>query len=174
MKPYLKCSLLFIAATPRWHRNHYPRWLLPAGQFLWLLLQVFGGGRVSIMWAMATTVGAASWDAVEDLCSLPLFRDMAFFCFNFSAGMMGSGVMAATVSTDGAAATAVEVGGMGCWLPSHSVLPWRLVVAAAWGWEHGYWPHPCHWACCCWLFSTSFCSRARMRAMVSCSCSVIC
>ena len=45
-----------------------------------------------------------------------LFRSMVFLCFNFGVATMGSGVTAATVSTDGAGAPAVEVDGVGFWL----------------------------------------------------------
>ena len=74
---------------------------------------------------MATTVGAASRDIVGDLCVLPLCRDMAFFRFNFLAGTTGSGVMAATVSTDGPGGSAMEVDGVGSCLPSHLTLGQR-------------------------------------------------
>ena len=74
---------------------------------------------------MATTVGAASRDIVGDLCFLPLYGDMAFFRFNFRAGTTGSGVMAATVSTDGADGSAMEVDEVGSCLPSHLTLGQR-------------------------------------------------
>ena len=134
-----------------------------------------GGGGGSFTWAMATTGVAASGDAIGDLCFLPLFRDMAFFYLNFGAATMGSSVTAAAVSADVAGASAVEVDGLGSWLPSHSVRPWRLAVAEA-AQGLGAWLSassvPSLWGC--WLSSMSFCSRARMRAMVSYPLSVIC
>ena len=70
-------------------------------------------------------MGAASRDIVGDLCFLPLCHDMAFLRFNFLAGTMGSGVMAATVSTDSAGGSAMEVDGVGPCLPSHLTLGQR-------------------------------------------------
>ena len=74
---------------------------------------------------MATAVGAASRDIVGHLYFLPLCRDMAFFRLNFLEGTTGSGVMAATVSTDGAHGSAMEVDGVGSCLPSHRTLGQR-------------------------------------------------
>ena len=71
---------------------------------------------------MATTVGTASRDLDGDLCFLLLFRDMAFFRFNFGAAMTASGVMAAAVTTDGAGASAVKMDEAWSWLPSHCFL----------------------------------------------------
>ena len=74
---------------------------------------------------MATAVGAASKDIVGHLYFLPLCCDMAFFRLNFFEGTTGSGVMAATVSTDGVGGSAMEVDGVGSCLPSHRTLGQR-------------------------------------------------
>ena len=133
------------------------------GKFLGFL-RVFGGGSMSFTCVMTTAAGAASGDANGDLCILLLFWDMVFFRFNFSA-------TAGRVSPNGAATTsAMDVDGAVSWLPS--VLPQRLavVVPVAQGLGAGLSNSSmASFSCGFWLPSWSYCSRARMKAMLSCS-----
>ena len=113
----------FIPATLLWHQNHCPRQLLPANSY----------GYCYGSLEEAECPLREQWRRQEqhlgmllETCFFPVFREMAFFRFNFSA-------MAAAVSTDWAGTSAVKVDGAGSWLPSHSILQRRQAVAAARG-----------------------------------------